>query len=622
MGNVECGREACCKKLGKDGEINLSSRKAFDAVAIEVPNPRKGRGASSGLNRSNSQSRSPAVALPEIPPEPDLVISGKVIAEEDARAGEVPIQGEPFIESNDVIIENPQDDNQGALAIIPETPQSNATSRTTPMSARSVRAFRFKANGIVHTVEIYHQACVWYIDFDGGTMQTFQHTNDSQDMSKIHQFEFQVPEFSEEASLPPATRQGQTLSVLCSAKWSKQRYRWCYAVQVNSIQVPPWLGNSGKNTPQCCYVPDVLDTAKNLYNNDEISSSISDLSVIQGADKQAGFKINRVFLFQLCDEIRGIEVAHENKVWYILVDGIAVKQIDHRNADKSAGLACVSTEAGKKQGSLVYGCDFLVKLPTGGEVTASMKMEWSSSKFLWTYALVVNGKFVPECGYKGSPVHPKEHFAIDIPTVSTDATPLAITDGGEESSAWKAVNWNEHEALQLEKAQKDLKAPDGKFKTARVYHFTTHRRFRSVAILHANCKWQFVVDGVIQKEMVHGSALFSGKTYSTEFEVHMENGEQPLKVDMQMEWKPRQFQWFYVCTINNLIVAPVYSCISEVSAPIVELVDTNAPPALKAEPEPIVEEPAPAPPPPQPPAPQPPQPPAPPPPPIVLIDEI
>lgn len=117
---------------------------------------------------------------------------------------------------------------------------------------------------------------------------------------------------------------------------------------------------------------------------------------------------------------------------------------------------------------------------------------------------------------------------------------------------------------------------NGKFKTARVYHFTTHKMFRSMAILHANCKWQFVVDGVVEKEMAHSSAVFSGKKHSAELEIAMGSVEAPLKVEIQMEWKPMDFQWLYDCTINNMVVQPVFSSAGEPPAPMVEVVDTNA----------------------------------------------
>jgi len=492
-----------------------------------------------------------------------MVIKGTVV--EEPQVNEIlDDNSNRGIENVDPGSPNASPDSQAIMVQIPDASKI--------FSGNVVRVFRFKTNGVFRTAEVRHKGCVWLILVDGIPAASCQHSGSSKDKKEVYCVDFLVAEFPEESTLASEERLGRTLKASCTIRWSKQKMRWAYAVDVNSMPVPAYFSNAGPRMSRTAYVPDVIDVSNNLYSSDEIARTNSEYLSVQrsnssnlgqGGEGEPEYKINRVFRFLMCDEMRGIEVAHENKVWYILVDGSVVKSLNHVNGAAGVDPACVIT-AYKRP---VFGCDFPVKLHSGTEVPACMKMEWNNSKFLWVYSLVVNGKYVPECSFKGSPINPTEHFSIDIPAVPHD--PVEPMNASLEG--WKDVSWNMAGYFQ-EQEHSELSSLSGSFKTVRVYHFTTHRKFRSLAVLHASCMWKFVVDGVVQKELGHASSMFSTMKHSADLEIPME-GEASLSARMDMEWKPMDGRWYYTLNIGDMQIEPVYSNMSPSTAPIEEVVD-------------------------------------------------
>jgi hypothetical protein len=267
------------------------------------------------------------------------------------------------------------------------------------------------------------------------------------------------------------------------------------------------------------------------------------------------FKTTRVWRFQLDGEIRGVEVAHEKEFWYWLVDGIEVKRVSHwggaANYDNDPEANAAAVEAGqmtltsKSQGSKkVFGCDFQIPRkwtiddPNHPMVRASAMMQWSRSRFRYEYHLVVNNCYVPQCGFKGSPIAPTEFYVIRMVEVTEpkklmikdnrlvekrSEAWLAIKDGPEEGNpnvppegqvqepartfplehpkSWKDLPWTEYkEYLRGENAQLlgimpgiDNSMP---FKTARTYLFTTEWNIRNVSVLHSASTWRIMIDGI------------------------------------------------------------------------------------------------------------------------------
>lgn len=472
------------------------------------------------------------------------------------------------------------------------------------MSNRNVvRVFRFRTNGVNRSLEVCHKDYVWMIVVDEKAVVSQLHKGTSKTtIKKVYKMEFTVPEFAEDSVVDGQSCQSlSTLKGTCTIKWSTFKLRWAYAVEVNSMPVPAYFSNADQKSSKIPYIPDVLDNRNNLYSSDEIASTNAEyMSVLGMEDPTKGkgeFKVNRVFPFILQDELRGIEIAHQDKtgwkapVWHILVDGVEVKTLDHHHSRNPDGVSvCLEGSEGKKS----FGCDFGVKNKSGQELPAFMKMVWDRAWFRWTYSVMVNGVHLPESFFKGDPAHPKEHITLTIPTVP-DNVVLALTDGtpevGEEgwistgASTWKDINWPTHENSQQMYTKQDMAritsivstladssmrklgwkndliAAKGVLAAVGIYQFTTHRKFRSIAILHENYKWEFLVDGISQTELTHDGGFFgyfSSKRFSAEFNVPMEDAE-PMPATVVIDWKPLDLKWQYLLTVNGVQVDPVYA---------------------------------------------------------------
>jgi len=509
--------------------------------------------------------------------------------------------------------EDPADAYTDAI-VVPEVPD---VSISADMSNRNVvRVFRFRTNGVNRSLEVCHKDYVWMIVVDEKAVVSELHKGTSKTtIKKVYKMEFTVPEFADDSVVDGQSCQSlSTLKGTCTIKWSTFKLRWAYAVEVNSMPVPAYFSNAAQKSSKIPYIPDVLDSRNNLYSSDQIALTNPEYMSVLGMEEPAKgkreFKVNRVFPFMLQDEMRGIEIAHQDKtgwkapVWHILVDGVEVKTLEHHHSRNPEGVsACIEGSEGKN----AFGCDFGVKIKSGGELPAFMKMEWDRTWFRWTYSLVINGVHVPESFFKGDPAHPKEHITLTIPTVPEDAV-LAITDATPEIGAegwqstgattWKDINWPTHENSQqmytkqdmaritgivstladqsMRKLgwKQDLVAAKGVLPAVAVYHFTTHRKFRSIAVLHENYKWEFLVDGISQTELTHDGGILgylSSKRLSAELNVPMEDGE-PLPATVFIEWKPLDLKWQYVLTVKDVLVEPVYAYASR-SAGLLEVAD-------------------------------------------------
>lgn len=374
------------------------------------------------------------------------------------------------------------------------------------------------------------------------------------------------------------------------------------------------------NVPKTAYMPDVLYEKKNLYSFQELANNNGEYLLVQAktredelayAKKEAAnktkngselaeaskdieenaldvlgaikipettkelkanfnleYKTARVWRFTLDHELRGVEVAHQDHFWYILVDGQRLKDKD---GNDTGVLKDAKGGGSYDKGTKMWGCDFQIyRNPVKNEgfqrfmertaLKASMKITFLSNKQRWEYLLIINDNekdiFIPQCGWRGNPNQPRDFCALEVPEIVPKGDPvLALENGGEPGnpvgvnsgcSTFQNKEWKQKEVDNVKQVKDNNKAKMGAWsvgtappKTAAVFNCTTKFKLRSVALLHSGCKWQIIVDGKpimdtkafsdlkdtkpiktdAQGCFAHGSNHFAAMTYRAKFQM-------------------------------------------------------------------------------------------------------